>query len=205
MPSMTDDDDHPFDPRQTSCRALGIVPDTFWRLPGVIRSDSPHAFVAFGPAATDITAPHPADFPHGPESPVGRVHDLDGLVLLIGIGHEANTTIHLAEALAGVRYRRPKHTTVRGATGPTLVRYLEIDHCCENFRLVDSWLDASGFQRRGPIGHGTARLAASRAIVDRVTSELRADETVFLHPPGVDPQCDEARESMPSNPTGPSK
>lgn len=29
MPSMTDDDDHPFDPRKTPCEGMGIVADTF--------------------------------------------------------------------------------------------------------------------------------------------------------------------------------
>lgn len=109
MPSMTDDDDHPFDPRSTPCPGMGVVADTFWRLPHVLRSDSPHAFAARGPAAAMITAPHPVDVPHGLDSPVGRVYELDGQVLLIGVGHEANTTIHLAEYLAGVRYRRKKH------------------------------------------------------------------------------------------------
>src|SRR4029453_1943579 len=65
MPSMADDDDTPFDRTQSRCRALGIVADTFWRMPGVLRSDSPHAFAAFGPQAARITEPHPVDIPHG--------------------------------------------------------------------------------------------------------------------------------------------
>ena len=56
MPSMTADDDHPFDPRATSCIGMGIVAQTFWQLPGVLRSDSPHAFAAAGPQAARITA-----------------------------------------------------------------------------------------------------------------------------------------------------
>src|SRR5512138_2175026 len=58
MPSMTDDDDHLFDPLATPCAGMGIVADTFWRTPGVLRSDSPHAFAAVGPEASAITAPH---------------------------------------------------------------------------------------------------------------------------------------------------
>ena len=57
IPSMTADDDHPFDPRATSCIGMGIVAQTFWQLPGVLRSDSPHAFAAAGPQAARITAP----------------------------------------------------------------------------------------------------------------------------------------------------
>jgi aminoglycoside N3'-acetyltransferase len=49
MPSMSDDDDHPFDPRRTPCLGMGVVADTFWRTPNVLRSDSPHAFAAIGP------------------------------------------------------------------------------------------------------------------------------------------------------------
>ena len=45
--------------------ARGIVAQTFWQLPGVLRSDSPHAFAAAGPQAARITAPHPVDVPHG--------------------------------------------------------------------------------------------------------------------------------------------
>jgi len=89
----------------------------FWRMPGVLRSDSPHAFAAVGPRAAEITAPHPVDVPHGPDSPVGRALALDGQVLLIGVGHDANTTIHLAEILAGVRYRLPAHATVLRGNG----------------------------------------------------------------------------------------
>ena len=91
MPSMTADDDHPFDPRATSCIGMGIVAQTFWQLPGVLRSDSPHAFAAAGPQAARITAPHPVDVPHGLDSPVGRVYELDGQVLLLGVDHTANT------------------------------------------------------------------------------------------------------------------
>ena len=196
MPSFTEDDDRPFDPLTTPCPGMGVVAETFWRLPGIRRSDSPHAFAAVGPAAAAITAPHPPDDPQAPDSPVGRIHELKGQVLLLGVGHDANTTIHLAESLAGVRYRRRKHVTLRGESGPVRIDYAEIDHCCQRFELVDGWLDAEGRQLRGQVGHAEARLARSRDIVAAVLARLREDETVFLHPPGVDVECDEARASL---------
>lgn len=196
MPSMTDDDDNVFDPRGTPCAGMGIVADTFWRLPAVLRSDSPHAFAASGPQAATITAPHPIDFPHGLDSPVGRVLEQDGQVLLLGVGHDANTTVHLGEALAGVRYRRPKQACAQVNGAPTRIAYGEIDHCCQNFSLVDGWLDASGLQRHGRVGTAQARLAHARDIINVVTDRLRADETAFLHPYGVDEECDEARASL---------
>jgi aminoglycoside N3'-acetyltransferase len=196
MPSMSDDDEHPFDAGATPCIGMGVVADTFWRMPDVLRSDSPHAFAARGPQAARITAPHPLDVPHGLDSPVGRVYELDGQVLLLGVGHDANTTIHLAEALAAVRYRRPKSVVIRRAGQLVRHRYDEIDHCCENFNLVDEWLTGEGRQCRGRVGHGEGRLVRSRDVVESVCARLRADETVFLHEPGVDRECDEARASM---------
>ena len=79
MPSMTDDDEHIFEPERTPCLGMGVVADTFWRLPGgMLRSDSPHAFARRqGAVCSQYTAPQPADI-HGIDSPVGRISVLDG-------------------------------------------------------------------------------------------------------------------------------
>ena len=196
MPSMADTDDEPFRAEETPCIGMGAVADTFRRMPGVLRSDSPHAFAARGPRAAEITAPHPLEIPHGLESPPGRLYELDAHVLLLGVGHDANTTIHLAENLAGVRYRRPIYSTVMTDGRPVRVDYSEVDHCCRNFALLDGWLEAQGAQRRGTVGHAEARLARSRDIVRVALTRLRECETVFLHPPGACAECDEARQSL---------
>jgi aminoglycoside N3'-acetyltransferase len=197
MPAMADDDLHAFDPATSPCRSMGVVADTFWRLPGVLRTDSPHAFAAAGPRAREITRNQPVDVPHGPDSPVGRVHDLDGEVLLLGVGHDGNTTLHLAENLARVRYRKQAMATVLLEGRVTRCQYDEVDHCCENFALLDGWLDGAGLQRRGMVGHGEARLARSRDLVQVAVAHLRENETVFLHPSGVCGECDEARAALP--------
>ena len=77
MPSMTADDDHPFDRAPLLHRHGHRRPDLL-AAAGRVRSDSPHAFAAAGPQAARITAPHPVDVPHGLDSPVGRVYELDG-------------------------------------------------------------------------------------------------------------------------------
>lgn len=196
MPSMSYDDDHPFDKRLSPCPEMGVVADTFWRLPNVLRSDNNHAFAAAGPLAETITAPHPIDVPHGLNSPVGRVYELGGQILLLGVGHDADTTIHLSENLAGVRYRRDKYVTVLRDGSPIRFDYREIDHCCQNFVLVDGWLEAQGLQQHGKVGHAEARLMDSGDIVPFVTEHLRGNETIFLHPEGFDEECDDARASF---------
>lgn len=197
MPSWTGDGDTPFDPASTPAAAdLGVVADAFWRMDGVRRSDQPFAFAAHGPHAGPVTSdPLPLP-PHRAESPVGRVHQRDGQVLLLGVGHDANTTLHLAELLAGVPYRAPKHITVLRDGAPVRVNYGENDHCCQRFNLADDWLRGAGLQREGPVGGARARLARSRDIVDTAVARLRADPLVFLHPPGSCDECDVAHAGI---------
>ena len=166
MPSWSDSNDEPFDPASSAAPAdLGVVADVFWRLPDVARSDHPHAFAALGPRAEEIVrGPLPLP-PHRLASPVGKVHDLDGQVLLLGVNHDADTTIHLAECMASVPYGIRKNCTVVEGGSPIRVEYVENDHCCERFVLVDGWLSAEQLQSEGPVGHAPARLTAARSIV----------------------------------------
>jgi aminoglycoside 3-N-acetyltransferase len=198
MPSMSDNDDAPFDPATGAAAPdLGIVPALFWRIAGVARSDHPFAFAAIGPQAAAITAdPLPLP-PHIAASPAGRVYDLDGQVLLLGCGHDANTTLHLAEIVGGAPYRVPRHCTVNKDGRPLRIDYGENDHCCERFALADDWLRSRGLQSEGRVGHAHARLMRSQDIVRVAVENLTRDPLVFLHPAsaGCD-QCDAARASL---------
>ena len=198
MPSWSGNDDEPFDPLTSPAASdLGVVADTFWRLPGVIRSDHLQAFAAVGPHAELITAdPLPLP-PHIPESPVGRVYDLNGQVLLLGVGHDADTTLHLAELLAGVSYRVPRYCTVLRDGRPVRIEYGENDHCCARFAFADEWLQERGLQAEGRVGHAHARLIRSRDIVGVTLERLGRDPLLFLHPADAGcGDCDEARCSV---------
>lgn len=195
MPSWTGDDEAPFDPATTAAAEdLGATTDLFWRLPGVVRSDHLQAFAAVGPrAGAVVVTPLPLP-PHVPDSPVGRVHDLDGQVLLLGVGHEADTSLHLAELIADVPYGIPRHCSVMQDGRRVRIDYLENDHCCQRFALADDWLRARALQAEGPVGHGAARLARARDIVGLAVEAMRRQPTIFLHGPGEGcAECDEAR------------
>lgn len=183
MPSWTGDDDHPFDPVTTPPAGdLGVVADTFWTLPQVQRSSHAFAFAAKGPkAAAILSGPLPVP-PHRHDSPVGRVLDYDGRILLLGVNHDANTSLHLAEVLAGVPYGLPKHITVLRAGKSTRIDYVENDHCCQRFRLADDWMRGNGLQSDGIVGHAPSKLMRSRDLIDTALAHLKRDPFVFLHP-----------------------
>lgn len=197
MPSWPEDATAPFDPRATPTSAdLGIVAETFRSLPDVERADHAASFAAWGAhTASLLRDPMPLP-PHRLESPVGRAWEHDAKVLLLGVGHDANTTIHLAEVLAGVPYGIEHRCRIRDADGERVISYVENDHCCEKFGMVDGWLDAAGLQRMGTVGSATARLANARDVVRVVRSELECDPLVFLHEPGVCSECDLARSHI---------
>lgn len=197
MPTMTDGESV-FDPRTTPTADMGVVAETFWRQDGVVRSTHPGgSFAAEGPCAEAICAPQPLSPPHGPDSPVGRVHALGGQVLLLGVGHSEDTTLHLAEAIAGVPYS-VSHPTVVAIDGDVAtVEIAETDHCCRNFALADEWLRAVGAQREGKVGRADARLALASTIVAEAVRRLRDDPLLFLcAPEAACEECDLARASV---------
>jgi aminoglycoside 3-N-acetyltransferase len=180
MPTMTDGEGL-FDPRSTPTVEMGITAELFWRQPGVLRSTHPGAsFAAEGAGAPYICEPQPLAPPHGLESPVGRVHELDGQVLLIGVTHSENTTLHLAESIARVPYSvtHPCVVEVDGVARTLMIP--ETDHCCTGFRLADDWMRTRGLQREGQVGLAHARLCGSRDLVAVAVEQLAREPLIFL-------------------------
>ncbi|NTX01626.1 AAC(3) family N-acetyltransferase [Myxococcus sp. CA040A] len=197
MPTMTDGETV-FDPASTPTTDMGITAELFWRQPGVSRSTHPGgSFAAEGPDAAVICRPQPLSPPHGPDSPVGRVHDLDGQVLLLGVTQGENTTLHLAESLAKVPYSVSHPCVVEVDGVARTVMIAETDHCCRNFRLADDWLRARGLQREGNVGNADARLFDARSLVDLAMAHLSSAPLTFLCPQDAGcEECDVARTSV---------
>lgn len=103
----------PYDPARTPSWFMGRLPELFRTQPGVVRSAHPQvSFAARGPLASAITGAHELDFGLGEGSPLARLYDLSGSILLLGVGHDRNTSLHLAEYRARFPSRR---TVTQGA------------------------------------------------------------------------------------------
>lgn len=200
MPTMTAGD-APYDAATTQTLDMGVVAETFWRRRTALRSPHPGAsFAAEGPRAEEVCADHPLEPPHGLNSPIGRVYTADGQILLVGVHHSENTTLHLAEALAEVPYS-VSHPCVVVEDGMPVTRLIaETDHCCEGFRLMDEWLRKQRAQAEGRIGNAWCRLASAVSVVEVALRHLRDDPLVFLCPPNAD--CDECRAAHASIASG---
>ncbi|MGG6310609.1 AAC(3) family N-acetyltransferase [Paenibacillus macerans] len=68
------------------------------RYQGTLRSGHPQvSFAARGARAGAIVAEHRLEYGLGEGSPLARIYELSGDVLLLGVGHGNNTSLHLAE------------------------------------------------------------------------------------------------------------
>lgn len=91
-----------YDPLQTPT-SNGIIPDTFWLMPGVYRSLNPtHPYTAWGLDAERYIQNHHLTLTMGEDSPLGLLARDGGYQLNLGTTHATTTAKHLAETMRRV-------------------------------------------------------------------------------------------------------
>ena len=166
-----------YDPELTPTRGVGVIPETFRKQRGIIRSTHPHiSFAARGRQAKYITENYALNYPFGDNPPLGRIYELDGWVMLMGTNYNTNSSFHLAE--------------YRAKYPGKIVEYhhapIKVNNCrqwlnMEDFNSFDNNFNKIGasFERDFPektriatIGKAVTKLIRQRDIVDYAVAWL---------------------------------
>nr|WP_066398553.1 AAC(3) family N-acetyltransferase [Cytobacillus eiseniae] len=102
-----------YDPKTTPTRGMGKIVEVFRTFPGTIRSLHPtYSFAAWGKEAEYILSEQPLEEGFGQRSPLAKIYELDGHIILLGVDHDSNTSLHFAEHAIPNRERIKKGTAL---------------------------------------------------------------------------------------------
>jgi aminoglycoside 3-N-acetyltransferase len=171
-----------FDPDVSeSQREYGRLPERIRTWPGARNSSHPECrFTAIGHRAAWITAAHPRHHPYGAGSPLAKLVECDGSVLMLGAPLESITLLHHAEERARVANKRIVEYScpIRTATGVEWIRIEDIDTAGgalpyervvgdrDSFEVIARDALDAGIGASGRVGDGDSHIFGARALLD---------------------------------------
>lgn len=164
---------------------MGKIGETFRHWPGVIRSKHPqYSIIALGPKADWITRDH--DECCDEQSPLARLYECkdNGYVLLLGVQHRNNSSIHLAEYRFQINDHVEK-TFIAGASildqqsnKPIWFQWNDFDYHAKDFDELGNAFDSiEGNTKIGHVGLAQCRLMKQYQLVDFALPWLRKNRS----------------------------
>ncbi|MCW3055855.1 MAG: Aminoglycoside N3-acetyltransferase [Chthonomonadales bacterium] len=161
-------DSHPFDFAET----VRQHPDAF-------RSEHPAlSFAAIGHDAEALTSHVPFHYPLGSEGPLARLHQRNGWILLIGVGHTVNVSLHLAEIWASVPYVH-RTALLKSITGDETTM-LGSPGCTIGFAKIEPLLRQGRILHRRYIGNAESQLMRQQQAVSMAIAMLQGNPSALL-------------------------
>ncbi|RBQ19421.1 aminoglycoside N(3)-acetyltransferase [Spongiactinospora rosea] len=146
-----------------------------------------NSFAAVGPRAAELIDVQSPDDVYGP---IRELADRDGAILLVGVGLNRMTALHLAEQRSG---RRLFRRWARGEDGE--VRMVEVGSCSEGFPRLEPVL--SRLARTTVVGASRWRAYPARQVLAAATAAIAADQDITRCP---DAQCVRCRDAIAGGP-----
>ncbi|MBY0507419.1 MAG: aminoglycoside 3-N-acetyltransferase [Bryobacteraceae bacterium] len=166
----------PFDAATSrAVRHNGVIAEFVRTTPGARRSGNPGAsMAAIGHLAGWLTGDHPQDYGYGEGSPLAKLVEVKGQVLMCGAPHDTMTLMHHADHLARLPGKRVLRYEVPFATPQgTVWRFIEefdtsepvLPEFPENYieQIVDAYV-AAGRAHQGLIGRAPSTLVDAAGI-----------------------------------------
>ncbi|MFK7691487.1 AAC(3) family N-acetyltransferase [Paenibacillus sp. HJGM_3] len=191
-----------FDTERSPSRT-GILTERLRLRAGAVRSFHPtHSVAAIGRGAESVCEGHHRLPGLGKDTPLDRVAKAGGRILLLGVGHTSNSTVHVGEAYAGAPYADipfnpawPTRIQVTGAAELT-VDVHEPPGCSRAFGAIEARLRARGAIRDIMIGGSLIQLVPGQAVIDSAVEQLRHDAASLLCTDPACYRCSQARKRI---------
>ena len=158
-----------YDKDITPTNTMGAVAEMFRKWPGAMRSDHPaRSVAAWGKQAAYLTKEHDLSNIFGEDSPVGKLYELNGYVLLIGVDYDKNTSIHLADVRADYPSKHMiKESSAVMENGKRVWKtyetlYVDGEDFCDIGKAFEKEYDVKKVQ----LGNGTLTFMKQRELVD---------------------------------------
>jgi aminoglycoside 3-N-acetyltransferase len=166
-------------------RQMGIIPETLRRHPRAKRSMHPIQSFA-GIYAEKFLAAQTLQNPLGP---IEALTQAEGWVLLLGVDHTVNTSIHYAEKLAG-----RKQFTRWAALPDRIVECPGFPGDSAGFDAIASAL--TGITRKVRAGEAIVQAMPLRGLIEVVSERIKADPLALLCEHQDCPRCNAVRECV---------
>ena len=158
-----------YDKEVTPAIGMGVVAEMFRKWPGAKRTNHPaRSIAAVGKHAEYITEEHDLSNIFGENSPLDKLYKLNGYVLLIGVGYEKNTSLHLAETRASFSSKKFTNESsaimVNGKREWVTYNTQAVDD--EDFIRLGEEFDREKNIKIHKVGNADVRFMSQRELVD---------------------------------------
>lgn len=158
-----------YDKNITPTNTMGAVAEMFRTWPGSIRSDHPARSVcAWGKHAAYLTQNHDLSDIFGETSPLAKLYELNGKVLLLGVGYDKNTSLHLADVRAEYpgKHNCTEYSAIMENGMRVWKKYDTLFVDGEDFDAIGASFEEHRNVKSGSIGNAVIRLMNQRELVD---------------------------------------
>lgn len=174
-----------FHPKLPASRSMGVIAETLRRHPNASRSR--HPGLSF--AGVGVERALEVQTCDNPLAPIAHLMDEGGWVLLLGVDHTANTSIHYAEKLAGRKQFVRWALTARG-----IQECPGTPGCSDGFQALAPRLE--DIARSVRIGEAEVQAIPLEGLIDQACRWVEEDPLALLCSNPACERCTAVRESV---------